>query len=122
MAFNSVLRRSASSLTPLAARFFSSQRTFSHHCGGALFTAVNRTPSITSTRSFLVPSVSRCSYSASPAVKRPSSDESLIRVIESEIKCSEDSYEEVCFFISFYFTYIILYLHVLFIYLLIIST
>ncbi|XP_076920965.1 uncharacterized protein At2g39795, mitochondrial-like [Bidens hawaiensis] len=94
MAINTILRRSASTLTPLAARLLSGQRTFTHHCGGALFTAVNHTHKITSSNSFLVPAVSRFSYSASPALKRPSSDDSLLRVIENEIHCAEESFEE----------------------------
>ncbi|KVI07000.1 uncharacterized protein At2g39795, mitochondrial-like [Cynara cardunculus var. scolymus] len=94
MALNSLLRRSASTVAPLTARLLGGQRTFNHHCGGSLFTAVNHTRKIISNNSFLVPSVSRFSYSASPALKRPTSDESLLRVIESEIKCSEESFEE----------------------------
>ncbi|XP_023763932.1 uncharacterized protein At2g39795, mitochondrial [Lactuca sativa] len=94
MSLNTILRRSASSVTPIAARFLGSQRNFHHHCGGALFTAVNHARNTISDNNFLVPAVSRFSYSASPALKRPSSDESLLRVIESEIKCSEESFEE----------------------------
>ncbi|KAK9070505.1 hypothetical protein SSX86_010907 [Deinandra increscens subsp. villosa] len=90
-AINSLLRRSASSLTPLAARLLGGQRNLNHHCSGAFFTAVNHTRDH---NSFLVPSVSRYNFSSSPALKRPTSDDSLLRVIESEIKCSEDSFEE----------------------------
>nr|XP_043616723.1 uncharacterized protein At2g39795, mitochondrial-like [Erigeron canadensis] len=90
MSLNAIFRRSA----PLAARLLTTGQTrcFTHQSGGsaALFTAVNHLISVDkfmAQQSF--------SYSASPAVKRPSSDDSLIRVIESEIKCSEDSFEEV---------------------------
>ncbi|KAK1426807.1 hypothetical protein QVD17_15487 [Tagetes erecta] len=89
-----MLRRSVSSLTPLAARLLGGQRSFNHNCGGTLFIAVNQVQKIVSNTSFLVPSISRCSFSASPALTRPSSDESLLRVIESEINCSEESFEE----------------------------
>ncbi|KAD4586031.1 hypothetical protein R6Q59_035589 [Mikania micrantha] len=90
MVINTILRRSASSLTPLAARLLSGQRSY----GGALLTAVNHTRKIISNDSLLIPSASRYSFSAAPALKRPSSDESLLRVIESEIQCSEESFEE----------------------------
>ncbi|XP_071710665.1 uncharacterized protein At2g39795, mitochondrial-like [Rutidosis leptorrhynchoides] len=94
MALSTIVRRSASSVTPLAARLLAGQRSFSQRCGVALFTAVNRTPKINSGNSFLVPSVSRYCYSAAPAVKKPTSDESLLKIIDSEINCSEESYEE----------------------------
>ncbi|KAK1426808.1 hypothetical protein QVD17_15488 [Tagetes erecta] len=89
-----LLRRSVSSLTPLSARLLSGQRSFNHHCGGTFFIAINHVHKIVSNTSFLVPSIPRCSFSASPALTHPSSDDSLIRVIKSEIKCSEETYEE----------------------------
>ncbi|KAI3783435.1 hypothetical protein L1987_42517 [Smallanthus sonchifolius] len=94
MAINTLIRRSASSLSPLAARLLVGQRSFNHHCGGALVAAVTHTRNIVSNNSFLAPSVSRYCFSASLAVTRPSSDESLLRVIDAEIKCSEESFEE----------------------------
>ncbi|KAJ0525542.1 putative mitochondrial glycoprotein [Helianthus annuus] len=94
MAINTILRRSASALTPVAARLLGGQRNLSHHCGGALFSAVNHSQKSISNNSFLVPALSRYSFSASSALKRPTSDESLLRVIESEIQCSEESFEE----------------------------
>ncbi|KAL8233580.1 hypothetical protein R6Q59_019680 [Mikania micrantha] len=91
MAFSSILRRSASSLAPLAGRLSAGQGNISHRF---LLIAGNHTRKIVSNDSFLVPSVSHYFYSVSPALDLPSSDESLLRVIESEIKCSEESFEE----------------------------
>ncbi|KAL8233577.1 hypothetical protein R6Q59_019677 [Mikania micrantha] len=87
----SILRRSASSLAPLAGRLSAGQGNISHRF---LLIAGNHTRKIVSNDSFLVPSVSHYFYSVSPALDLPSSDESLLRVIESEIKCSEESFEE----------------------------
>ncbi|XP_071713615.1 uncharacterized protein At2g39795, mitochondrial-like [Rutidosis leptorrhynchoides] len=98
-----LVRRSTSSVTPLAARLVGGQRSFSHHCGGALFTAVNRTTKFNSGNLCLVPSFSRYCYSVLSALKRsssdaslkrPNSDASLIKIIDSEINCSEQIYEE----------------------------
>ncbi|KAM1219280.1 hypothetical protein PS1_046765 [Malus domestica] len=81
MAFTSILRRSASSLAPLASRLARGQR--SYH--GAVATAVNRF------------NFSRKHTQPTPFVPTPryysshSSDQSLIRVIESEIKCAEET-------------------------------
>ncbi|KAI3705620.1 hypothetical protein L1987_75859 [Smallanthus sonchifolius] len=94
MAINTLIRRSASSLSPLAARLLVGQKSFNHHCGGAFVAAVNHTRKIIFNNSFLAPSVSRYCFSTSPAVRRPSSDDSLLRVIDAEIKCSEESFEE----------------------------
>ena len=80
MAFGNVLRRSASAVVPLAIRAIGGQRY--HHCS-ALLSAVNhRTLSRSSFPSIL-------HYSSTS--KRPSSDESLLRVIETEIKCAQES-------------------------------
>ncbi|XP_071713617.1 uncharacterized protein At2g39795, mitochondrial-like [Rutidosis leptorrhynchoides] len=110
-----LVRRSASSITPHAARLVGGQRSFSHHCGGALFTSVNRTTKINSGNSCLVPSFSRYCYSVLSALKRsssdaslkrpssdaslkrPSSDASLIKMIDSEINCAEESYDQLEF-------------------------
>ncbi|KAM1003005.1 hypothetical protein FF1_003322 [Malus domestica] len=81
MAFTSILRRSASSLAPLASRLARGQR--SYH--DAITTAVNRF------------NFSRKHTQSTPFVPTPryysshSSDQSLIRVIESEIKCAEET-------------------------------
>ncbi|PSS34521.1 Mitochondrial glycoprotein [Actinidia chinensis var. chinensis] len=80
MAFGNVLRRSASAVVPLAIRAIGGQRY--HHCS-ALLSAVNhRTLSRSSFPSIL-------QYSSTS--KRPSSDASLLRVIETEIKCAQES-------------------------------
>ncbi|KAM1069467.1 hypothetical protein ACFX13_001407 [Malus domestica] len=81
MAFTSILRRSAFSLAPLASRLARGQR--SYH--GAVATAANhfnfsRKPTQPS------PFVPTHRYYSSH-----SSDQSLIRVIESEIKCAEET-------------------------------
>ncbi|KAB2598291.1 hypothetical protein D8674_001211 [Pyrus ussuriensis x Pyrus communis] len=81
MAFTSILRRSASSLAPLASRLARGQR--SYH--GAVAIAANHF------------SFSRKPTQPTPFVPTPryysshSSDQSLIRVIESEIKCAEET-------------------------------
>ncbi|XP_076913642.1 uncharacterized protein At2g39795, mitochondrial-like [Bidens hawaiensis] len=81
MAFSTVIRRSA----PLALRLLAGQRSF--HCsGGALRIA---------TRKFLVPLVSPARYSTSTAVStRITSDGSFLQLINSEIDCCQQSYEE----------------------------
>lgn len=83
MAFTSILRKSASSIAPLVGRLVRGQRNYH----SALFTAVNHAnlshkPSLRA----LVPSLHY-----SKASKNPSSDENLIRVVESEIKCFQES-------------------------------
>ncbi|KAJ0695174.1 putative mitochondrial glycoprotein [Helianthus annuus] len=92
MALSTIIRRSAPTV---AARLLIGQQRalISHQCGSALLVSVNRSKKITTEDSFLVPSVSRYSYSASTALTRSSSDDSLLRVIESEINCSEESFE-----------------------------
>ncbi|KAB2596178.1 hypothetical protein D8674_031628 [Pyrus ussuriensis x Pyrus communis] len=81
MAFTSILRRSASSLAPLASRLARGQR--SYH--GAVATTVNHF------------NFSRKHTQPTPFVPTPryysshSSDQSLVRVIESEIKCAEET-------------------------------
>ncbi|PWA99496.1 glycoprotein family protein [Artemisia annua] len=85
MAFNTIIRRSA----PLAARLFTTttQRTFATATRGAL-------------RSCLGPCVCKYCYSSASsvekttAVKKPSADEALLKVIDSEIQCSVESFEE----------------------------
>ncbi|KAK3180425.1 hypothetical protein Dsin_003347 [Dipteronia sinensis] len=84
MAFTAILRKSASSLAPFASRLARFNR--SHH--SAIFTAsshLSRKPTTsTSTSSSFVP-IFR--FSSAVEAKKPSSDESLIQVIDSEIKC-----------------------------------
>lgn len=85
MAFASMIRRSASAVVPLAIRVIGGYR-YHHHCS-ALFSAVNH--------SNLSRQLSRASFPSilhySSTSKRPSSDETLLRVIKSEIKCAEES-------------------------------
>ncbi|GMY08434.1 Mitochondrial glycoprotein [Fagus crenata] len=81
MALTSILRKSASSLAPLAGRLVRCQR----NCHSALFTAITHT-NVSNTLSSLVPNLH---YSS--ASKRPSSDQTLLRVIESEIQCLQET-------------------------------
>ncbi|XP_050387829.1 uncharacterized protein At2g39795, mitochondrial-like [Argentina anserina] len=77
MAFTSILRRSASSLAPLATRLVRGQR--SYHA--AVFTAINH-----STLAARKPSLARQNpryYSKA--------DDSLLRVIDAEIQCAEET-------------------------------
>lgn len=83
MALTSILRRSTSRVVPLAARFIGGQR-YHHHHHAALLSAVNRSDVA---GKMLPGSFSSVRHYSS----RPSSDQSLIRVIESEIKCAEES-------------------------------
>ncbi|KAI3427907.1 uncharacterized protein J3R85_009153 [Psidium guajava] len=82
MAFSSILRRSASSVAPLAVRALRSQR----NCHSAIFIALNQAR-IVSSGPRLGPFLPPRSYSTT----RPSSDETLRRVLESEIQCAEET-------------------------------
>ncbi|XP_022890147.1 uncharacterized protein At2g39795, mitochondrial-like [Olea europaea var. sylvestris] len=85
MALANTIRRTASRVVPLAIRASSGSQRY-HHCS-ALFNAVKTHGDLSRKlfpRSF---SVSVHHYST----KRPSSDESLLRVIESEIQCAQES-------------------------------
>lgn len=97
MAFTSILRKSASSLAPLVSRLVQGRRQY--HC--VLVAAINHS-NVTNKHSLgsLVPSFHYSSES-----KKPSSEESLVRVIESEIKLAaeSDNHDRVSFFISFCF-------------------
>ncbi len=81
MALTSILRKSASSLAPLAGRLVRCQRNYH----SALFTGITHT-NVSHTLSPLVPNLH---YST--ASKRPSSDQTLLRVIESEIQCLQET-------------------------------
>ncbi|XVF83753.1 hypothetical protein PTKIN_Ptkin16aG0517600 [Pterospermum kingtungense] len=88
MAFASILRKSANSLAPLAIRLTRVQRNY-HSC---IFTALNhgfQSQQTTVNRYFH----NTLHFSTAVGAKKPSSDESLIRVIESEIQCAEESDE-----------------------------
>lgn len=95
MALTSILRKSASSLRPLAGRLFRGQRVYST----SIFNAFNNHSNF-HCRPLLLPSVS--SFRDFSSSKRPSSDESLIRVIDSEIKCASetDDHDRVSFTFS----------------------
>ncbi|GMI87176.1 hypothetical protein like AT3G55605 [Hibiscus trionum] len=85
MAFASIIRKSANSLAPLAVRLTRVQRNYH----SSIFTALSRglqsqQPAVN--RFF--PNTFR--FSTAVASKKPSSDESLIRVLESEIQCAEE--------------------------------
>ncbi|KAK4750192.1 hypothetical protein SAY87_027641 [Trapa incisa] len=79
MSFTSILRKSASALAPLALRSLRGHR----NCHSAIFTALSH-----SRFQALVPSLSPFSRAHRFSTK---SDESLLRVIESEIQCAEES-------------------------------
>ncbi|KAJ9684359.1 hypothetical protein PVL29_016705 [Vitis rotundifolia] len=83
MAFTTILRRSISSVMPLAVRVVQRNR---HH--SALFTALYHGSLFH--KPSLRPFASTLHFYSSSA-KRPSSDDSLLRVLESEIKCAEES-------------------------------
>ncbi|KAE8673760.1 protein NEDD1-like [Hibiscus syriacus] len=85
MAFASILRKSANSLAPLAIRITRVQRNY-HSC---IFTALSQglqSQQLAVNRFF--PNTFR--FSSAAASRKPSSDESLIRVLESEIQCAEE--------------------------------
>ncbi|GMI80769.1 hypothetical protein like AT3G55605 [Hibiscus trionum] len=85
MAFASIFRKSANSLAPLAIRLTRVQRNY-HSC---IFTALNQGfQSQQSSVNRFYPNTLR--FSTAVASKKPSSDESLIRVLESEIQCAEE--------------------------------
>lgn len=77
MALNLMLRRASSSVLPRAIRAVGSQRTFRSAISAVL--SVDKT---TLNRSTFIPFLQRFS-------SKPSSDENLIRVLESEIDCAE---------------------------------
>ncbi|GMY08433.1 Mitochondrial glycoprotein [Fagus crenata] len=81
MALTSILRKSASSLVPLAGRLVRCQRNYD----SALFTAITHT-NVSHTLGSLVPNLH---YSS--ASKRPCCDQTLLRVIESEIQCLQET-------------------------------
>ncbi|GAV70313.1 MAM33 domain-containing protein [Cephalotus follicularis] len=95
MAFSAIVRKSASSLGPLASRLALVQRKYH----SALFSAINRDNLYH--KSTLSPFLPSFNYSsAASATNKPSSDESLAQVIDSEIKCAletdgQDRIEEI---------------------------
>lgn len=83
MAFASILRKSASSFVPFGSRLIRVNRNYH----SAVFTASNLLSRKPTLRSF----VPELHFSSATKTKSPSSDESLVRVIESEIKFAEDT-------------------------------
>lgn len=60
-----------------------------------------------SNRSCLGPCVCKYCYSGtSAALKKPSADEALLKVIDSEIQCSVESFEEVPLFLFYFCSFI----------------
>ncbi|KAL4296972.1 hypothetical protein GQ457_12G032480 [Hibiscus cannabinus] len=85
MAFTSILRKSANSLAPLAIRLTRVQRNYN----SCVFTALNQGfQSRQSTVYRFYPNTLR--FSTAVASKKPSSDESVIRVLEYKIQCAEE--------------------------------
>ncbi|KAG8501451.1 hypothetical protein CXB51_003780 [Gossypium anomalum] len=88
MAFTSILRKTANSLAPLAIRLTRVQRSY-HSC---IFTALNhRLQSQHPTVNRFYPNTLH--FSTAVDSQKSASDESLLRVIESEIQCAEESDE-----------------------------
>ncbi|KAH7548158.1 hypothetical protein ACOSP7_032491 [Xanthoceras sorbifolium] len=84
MAFTAILRKSASSLAPLASRLARVNR--NHN--SAIFTASNHLSRKPTTSSSFVPNFR---FSSATEATKSSSDESLIRVIDSEIECAVET-------------------------------
>lgn len=83
MAFSSFIRKSASSLAPMATRFIRVSK--SYH--PVIFaTSNNLCQKLT-----LSPFVPQLYFSSATETKKPSSDESLLRVIDSEIKYAKET-------------------------------
>ncbi|KAL9355428.1 hypothetical protein Peur_053398 [Populus x canadensis] len=80
MAFNSVLRRASKSFLPLAVRSVGSPRTFPRAIPSVI-SVENRT----TLRNFLPFS----HFSTEVAAQKPTADDNLIRVLETEIDCTE---------------------------------
>ncbi|XVF75269.1 hypothetical protein PTKIN_Ptkin13bG0174100 [Pterospermum kingtungense] len=92
MAFTTILRKSAKSLVPLATRLTRVQRNY-HSC---IFTALNhnfQSPERAVSRFYR----NTLQFSTAFDSWKSSSDESIIRILESEIRCAEESddYDQV---------------------------
>ncbi|KAG6580520.1 putative protein, mitochondrial, partial [Cucurbita argyrosperma subsp. argyrosperma] len=85
MALNSILRRASTSVLPLALRSVATPRSFHHAISGAI-TIGNRSFRKELNTDFFLPFFR--SYSAAPA--KNNAEVTLIRVLESEIKCAEE--------------------------------
>lgn len=93
MAFTTILRRSASSIAPLAIRLAQTPR----HNHSAIFTALYHTTLSYKPSSSPFVQTTNHLYSSSAVAKKPSSDEKLLSVIDSEIQCAveADDYDRV---------------------------
>ncbi|EXC04698.1 Uncharacterized protein L484_009891 [Morus notabilis] len=88
-AFSSIIRKSNSSLAPLAFRVVRGQKT---NYSSFAFAAIKNQASISHNRRSLVSLLPTFRFYSSES-KKPSSDESLLRVIESEIQCAVETDE-----------------------------
>ena len=98
MAFTSILRKSGSSLAPLATRLVRGQGNYHH----ALFTAKTHSNlSNSHSPSFLSPLVPNLHYYS--VSNKHSSDETLLPVIQSKIQCMQetDGHDRVSLFFIF---------------------
>ncbi|KAH6769186.1 hypothetical protein C2S52_006755 [Perilla frutescens var. hirtella] len=87
MALNNAIRRAASRVVPLAIRASAgTQRCLHHHQGAAVFAAVNQPSRNFFPRAFPSAIHHYCT--------KPKSDESLLRVINSEIQCAAENEDE----------------------------
>ncbi|XP_004235048.1 uncharacterized protein At2g39795, mitochondrial [Solanum lycopersicum] len=89
MAVTNIIRRTASQVVPLAARVIFRTQSYHHRSSALLSTIVNRSAA---SRNFFRSSAPSTLHFYS--TKRPSSDESLLKVIQSEIQCAEESDEQ----------------------------
>ncbi|KAF3449077.1 hypothetical protein FNV43_RR09801 [Rhamnella rubrinervis] len=87
MAFSSMLRRASSSVLPLAIRTVRSSRTY-HSAAFTAFSTEKRNLTRELTRRSWVPILQ---FSTETAAAELSAHENLIRVLESEIQCAEES-------------------------------
>ncbi|CAN4105381.1 unnamed protein product [Withania somnifera] len=89
MAVTNIIRRTASQVVPLAVRVIGRSQSC-HHRSSALFSALAN-PSAASRNFFRISAPSTLHFYST---KRPTSDESLLKVIQSEIQCAEESDEQ----------------------------
>ncbi|KAL3373338.1 hypothetical protein AABB24_005368 [Solanum stoloniferum] len=86
MAVTNIIRRTASQVVPLAARMICRTQSYHNLSSALLSTVVNRSAA---SRNFFRSSAPSTLHFYS--TKRPSSDESLLKVLQSEIQCVEES-------------------------------
>lgn len=98
-----IIRRSASRVAPFAARFIGGERHYDYRHSSALLSAAAIKQTHLSRKLILPTSFSSVRHCSS-SLKRPSSDESLLKVIESEIICAEE-YNEANEYKGVFFLY-----------------